>query len=199
MRILFLLALLLSCTATPLPEAPFEGDFEFMPATGSLPFIAVEGAIDPDHQLRVWELNTNAPPQMFTPDADGSIDGTLSAMAVEARLEVIDGRRRSTPLDMNVMTNTALTFATCVQIDQQLEAAVGEPGSVVIDNQCDAPLDVSMRTRVVAPITLPGDVTLGAGEILTLEILATSPTDEIVLIDLTGAAEETRALTVYTR
>lgn len=170
-----------------------------MPATGSLPFIAVEGAIDPDHQLRVWELNTNAPPQMFTPDADGSIDGTLSAMAVEARLEVIDGRRRSRPLDMNVMTNTALTFATCVQIDQQLEAAVGEPGSIVVDNQCDAPLDVSMRTRVVAPITLPGDVTLGAGEILTLEILATSPTDEIVLIDLTGAAEETRALTVYTR
>ncbi len=199
MRILFLLALLLSCTATPLPEAPFEGDFEFTPETGSLAFIAVDGAIDRDHLLRIWELDTNAAPQTLTPDADGSIAGALSPTTVQARLEVIDGRRRSTPLDMNVMTNTALTFTTCVQIDRQLEAVVGEPESIVVDNQCDAPLDVSMRTRVVAPITLPGDVTLGAGEILTLEILATSPTDEIVLIDLTGAAEETRALTVYTR
>ncbi len=193
------MALLVSCTATPLPEAPFEGDFEFMPATGSLPFIAVGGAIDSDHVLRIWELNTNAAPRTFTPDADGSIDGTLSAMAVEARLEVIDGRRRSTPLDMNVMTNTALTFTECVQIDRQLEAELGQPGSIVIDNQCDAALGVSMRTRVVAPITLPDDLTLAAGELVMLEIVATSATDEIVLIDLTGAAEETRALTVYTR
>ena len=197
MRRLFWIAWLVGCTATPLPEAPFEGDFEFMPATGSLPFIAVEGTIDPDHRLRIWELDTMAPAQTITPNADGSIDGTLSAPATRARLEVIAGNRRSLPLDVNVVSGARLSTSECVAVFPQHE--VDGVHLFELRNDCDAPIDVAFRTRVIAPIEVPAAREIAVGESATLELRATASTDEIVVIDVTGAVDETRYLTVYTR
>jgi len=194
-----LIAWVVGCTATPLPEAPFEGDFEFMPATGSLPFISVEGAIDPDHRLRVWELDTMAPAQTITPNPDGSVDGMLGAMATRARLEVVAGRRRSMPLDVDVTTGVRLSVEECVAVFPQHELHIDEAYLFELRNDCAAAIDVSFSTRVIAPITVPTARSVAAGESATFELRASAATDEIVLVAVTGAVEDTRYLTVYAR
>lgn len=186
------------CTATPLPEAPFEGDFEFEPGTGSVPFTAIAGSIDPDHVLRIWELDTNAPPQNLAPNPDGSITGMLTALATRVRLEVRDrGGRRSLPLDLNVPSGGRLMLAECIDVATQLEVEEGVPELLELRNDCPMPVEVVMRTRVIAPITLPTEpVSLATGESTTFEITATSTTDEIVFINV---LDQDRPLTVFTR
>ena len=56
-----------------------------------------------------------------------------------------------------------------------------------------------MMTRAIAPITFPGPRTLAVGETASFEVGATSATDDILVIVLSGAVEETRYLTLTAR
>ena len=191
---------IVGCTATPLPEAPLEDQFRFLPPGGSLPFISIEGEIHPDHQLRIFELDTETPAQTLTPNDDGRVSGGLSATVTQVRLVVLYESVRSAPLDVSATTGATLSETACVSVARQLEVDAGVSAFVTIENGCDDALEVAMRTRLVGtPLMLPPSRTLAAGEAADFEILATSSTDEIVLIELAGAAEETRALTVFTR
>lgn len=140
-----------------------------------------------------------APAQTIAPAADGSIEGTLSAAATRARLEVVAGQRRSMPLDVDVTTGARPSVEECVAVFPQHELDIDEAYLFELRNDCAEAIDVSFSTRVIAPITVPSARSVAAGESATFELRASAATDEIVIVDITGAVEDTRYLTVYTR
>lgn len=166
--------------------------------------------------VRVYNLDSEAPPAEAVVQEDGSFELTLPGEpGDQVRIQVIDGDLRSTPVDLFYQESdidtlppgqvTAAEVARCLVLEPPYELVIRESGGVQVNNGCafDVVLDAP-RPRVAVPgLELGADrswpATLAAGQILV--VTAQLPpdsgfTEEIFFILVTDPAPVRYAITL---
>lgn len=210
---------LLSCSATPVPEPPSPGgpavDFgavdraEVFPASNTIDVATNAGASPPGARLRVTNLDGTDPPVETIVDDDGSFAVSVAGeegdeLRFRAELEGFT----FTPVDV-VWENGTFTPSTrisCVTLDPQFEidfetiqTAGSGSSSIEVRNDCGEDLGVSqVRTRLsAAEITLgslpsPINNTLSGRLDVEFRPTGTGRTEDTVFIELTTSSESAR-------
>lgn len=175
------------------------------------------GALQPNNVLWVVNLDTQDPPVVTTAGADGSFTITVpGSVGQELRLQARRGSQRSDPVDALIVTRSGHLSPThhdpCLSTLPPFELAFGNvalgktaPKSIVVKNACAADVVITsaalrrpapaFAASTAVPLTVPagGQASIG----VTFTPSSAGLTEEVLLIQLSGALSERRPITLY--
>lgn len=176
------------------------------------------GALQPNDVLWVVNLDTQDQPAVTTAGANGSFSVTLPTGSIgqELRLQARRGSRRSNPVDALIVTRSGRLSPSqhdpCLSTVPRFELAFGNvalgktaPKSIVVQNACSGDVVINSAalrrpapafgTPTAFPLTVP------SGSQASIEATFTPSsaglTEVVLLVHLSGALSERRAITLY--
>ncbi len=211
-----------ACGISPKPEPPeplpvIESDVvQVTPARDYGEPAGVEGgpgSVRPAQGVvRVWNLDAQTDPIDAPVGSDGSFAAHFDLMlGDEVRLQVIDGDRRSVPVDLVVTDATGPAqraehaLQACLTLDPALEVVYPASASVLVHNGCDADvvLDPPWYRRAAYGLgagqseTWPATIPSGAALVVTVDVQPDAGAfEEILFLRASAPKVDRRPLTV---